>query len=407
MFRAGRSGEKLTELQADVKNRFGVLPNFFRLAPEQPDITRNLWGFAKFAYLDNPLPSLFKERLFVFLSRFCEVRYCITRHLGFLIGLGRPSGDERCSVQSVKETLQLLRRPLSRGEPLEKCVLLCNGCDSPGAEMPPPDSEMEQAIFDCAAHVFLQTSDAPRCLEALQRRLGVVSFQHLTLFLAFIRTAHYWTQIHPELEFEDDVNDLLAKNRQVAECLLNDPEASACKVSQKLLGELAELRSKKADFAARRLAAIVESSEDAIVFKDLDGIIKSWNKGAQRIFGYTAEEALGNPVTILVPQDRLDEESGILARIRRGERVDHYETVRRRKDGKLLHISLSVSPVKDDQGQIIGASKIARDITARKKAEQELAQAMEREKIARQEAETAMSAKDRFLATFPTSCALR
>ena len=79
-------------LQEQVRDRFGVLPNFFQLAPDTPEITANLWGFAKFAYLDNPLPSLFKERLFVYLSRFCEVRYCIVRHVGFLIGLGRPSG---------------------------------------------------------------------------------------------------------------------------------------------------------------------------------------------------------------------------------------------------------------------------------------------------------------------------
>ena len=84
-----------SSLEAEVRQRFGVLPNFFRLAATEPQITINLWGFAKFAYLDNPLPSLFKERLFVYLSRFCNVRYCIARHLGFLVGLGHPSGDAR------------------------------------------------------------------------------------------------------------------------------------------------------------------------------------------------------------------------------------------------------------------------------------------------------------------------
>lgn len=84
-------------LHDEVEGRFGVLPNFFQLAPETPEITANLWGFARFAYLDNPLPSLFKERLFVYLSRFCDVRYCVVRHLGFLVGLGRASGDENWS----------------------------------------------------------------------------------------------------------------------------------------------------------------------------------------------------------------------------------------------------------------------------------------------------------------------
>jgi PAS domain S-box-containing protein len=126
-----------------------------------------------------------------------------------------------------------------------------------------------------------------------------------------------------------------------------------------------------------RLAAIIESSEDAIVSKGLDGVIASWNKGAEQIFGYTAAEAIGQHITILIPPELQDEEPSILGRIRRGERIVHYETVRRRKDGTLLDISLTVSPVKDAQGKIIGASKIARDITEQKRANVELRQAKE------------------------------
>jgi two-component system CheB/CheR fusion protein len=117
------------------------------------------------------------------------------------------------------------------------------------------------------------------------------------------------------------------------------------------------------------LAAIVTSSDDAIVSKDLDGVITSWNRGAQRLFGYTAEEAVGRPVTMLIPPEHSNEEPEILARIRRGEIIDHYETVRRRKDGTLLDISLTVSPLHDAQGRVIGASKVARDITQRKQAD--------------------------------------
>jgi PAS domain S-box-containing protein len=120
-----------------------------------------------------------------------------------------------------------------------------------------------------------------------------------------------------------------------------------------------------------RLAAIVESSDDAIVSKDLNGIIASWNLGAERLFGYEADEVIGRPITIIIPPDRQGEERDILARIRRGERVDHYETVRRRKDGSLVEISLTVSPVKDASGKAIGASKIARDITERRRAQEQ------------------------------------
>jgi len=128
---------------------------------------------------------------------------------------------------------------------------------------------------------------------------------------------------------------------------------------------------KRAELIAQRLAAIIESSDDAIVSKDLNGIIATWNAGAERLFGYTAEEAIGKPITMLIPLDRHDEEPEILRRIRRGERVDHYDTVRRRKDGSLVEISLTVSPIKDRDGRIVGASKIARDITERRQAQRQ------------------------------------
>ena len=124
--------------------------------------------------------------------------------------------------------------------------------------------------------------------------------------------------------------------------------------------------------ATQHMAAIVESSDDAIVSKDLDGVIKSWNGGAERLFGYTAQEVIGKSITILIPAGRQNEEPAILERIRRGERVDHYETVRQRQYGGLINVSLTVSPIKNAQGKVIGASKIARDITERKRSEAQI-----------------------------------
>ena len=124
----------------------------------------------------------------------------------------------------------------------------------------------------------------------------------------------------------------------------------------------------QAELTAQRLAAIVESSDDAILAKDLDGIITAWNAGAQKLFGYAPEEVIGKPITILIPLDRHDEEPRMLARIRAGERIGRFETVRRRRDGTLVEVSLSVSPVKDADGRIVGASKIVRDITEQRRA---------------------------------------
>jgi len=120
--------------------------------------------------------------------------------------------------------------------------------------------------------------------------------------------------------------------------------------------------------ASRLLALIIETSGDAIVSKDLNGIVTSWNRGAERLFGYSAEEMVGKSITTLIPAGRHDEEPGILDRVRRGERIEHYETVRQRKDGSTVDISLSISPVINANGKVIGASKIARDITERKEA---------------------------------------
>jgi PAS domain S-box-containing protein len=122
----------------------------------------------------------------------------------------------------------------------------------------------------------------------------------------------------------------------------------------------------------RWLGSIVDSSDDAIVSKNIDGIITSWNSGAEHVFGYTAEEAVGQPITIVIPQDRQDEERTILTRIRRGERIEHFETIRQHKHGNQIVVSLTISPVKNSEGKVVGASKIAHDITERKQKQEQI-----------------------------------
>jgi PAS domain S-box-containing protein len=174
------------------------------------------------------------------------------------------------------------------------------------------------------------------------------------LLMGMIST--HWSEPHQPSERELRQLDILA--RQAADLIERNRTADALRDSEE---------------RSRVLASIVESSDDAIVSKNLDGIIQSWNKGAERVFGYTAEEAIGQPITIVIPQNRLDEERMILTRIRRGERIDHFETIRQRKDGSLIVISLTVSPVKNVAGKIIGASKIARDMTEQKRAQEQVA----------------------------------
>jgi PAS domain S-box-containing protein len=160
--------------------------------------------------------------------------------------------------------------------------------------------------------------------------------------------------------------------------------------------DLSELKT--AERAQSFLGSIVESADDAIISKTLDGIVTSWNPGAERLFGYSADEMVGKPISILIPRYQPNEEPWILERLRCGDRIDHYETQRIRKDGQIIDISITVSPVKDRAGRIIGASKIARDITERKRLEAEYRELLAREQKARLQAESASRMKDEFLA---------
>ena len=184
---------------------------------------------------------------------------------------------------------------------------------------------------------------------------------------------------------------------------IDDSGAPIRDVDGKILGAVLIFRDvserRRADRAQALLAEIVQSSDDAIVSKSLDGIIRSWNEGAEKLFGYSEEEVLGQSITIIVPPERLSEEQSILQTLRRGERIDHFETIRVTKDGRRIPISLTVSPIKNRAGEIIGASKIARDITQQKVLEQERERLLVREQQLRTEAQAASKLKDEFLAT--------
>ena len=228
--------------RGEVAQRFGLVPNFFTSTPDAPELVERLWDFARSAYLDNPMPALFKERLFVYLSRFCEVRYCILRHCAFLVGYGHSSGDPAAPVQTIDQAIRLLRMPT----PWERDVgpmlgLLLGGPTM--VEWPEPETELEDALFVAATLVFVEPGRAETARRALRQALGGRRFEHLMGLLAFIRTAHYWTVVHPDLQREDDVRALLAASEELARLLLQDPEAGRCDMSARLFSELDALRA--------------------------------------------------------------------------------------------------------------------------------------------------------------------
>jgi hypothetical protein len=192
-------------------------------APDAPEIIEKLWDFARSAYLDNPIPSLFKERLFVFLSRFCPVRYCIVRHCGFLVGYGHSSGDALAAPQSIEQALKLLKTAPPWRRELDPVYAGLAAIKEP-IDWPAPDSEVEDWIFAASALIFVEPTQSERARQALRRTLGAKRVEYLLALLTFIRAAHYWTVVHPGLEIEDDVREFMSTHKELASLLLQDPD---------------------------------------------------------------------------------------------------------------------------------------------------------------------------------------
>jgi two-component sensor histidine kinase len=241
LFPAPSQGAAQDAFEREVAARFGLVPNFFRSAPDAPFIVRELWQFAKSAYLDTPIPTLFKERLFVYLSRFCEVRYCITRHCGFLLGLGRSAGDPDAPAMTMDQVVRLLRRPVLTEEHTAAALARLEAIAEP-IDWPAPETAHDDDLLTSATVLFLQPARASRAKRALRIALGGEKFELLIGFLTFIRSAHYWTLMHPELAFEDDVKKLLREHEELARLLLEDAEAGYCEMGTRLFEELEILR---------------------------------------------------------------------------------------------------------------------------------------------------------------------
>jgi hypothetical protein len=185
--KSGNTGQE--DFEREVAARFGLVPNFFRSAPDAPFVMRELWLFAKAAYLDAPIPTLFKERLFVYLSRFCEVRYCITRHVGFLLGLGRSAGDPSAQPMTIGQVVRLLQRPVPTAECTAAALARLEAIAEP-IEWPSPETSHDEDLLSSATVLFLQPARATRAKRALRIALGGEKFELLIGLLTFIRSAH-------------------------------------------------------------------------------------------------------------------------------------------------------------------------------------------------------------------------
>ena len=264
------------DFEREVAARFGLVPNFFRTAADAPYVIRELWAFAKSAYLDAPIPTLLKERLFVYLSRFCEVRYCITRHCGFLLGLGRAAGDPNAEAMTINQVVRLLQRSVPTEERTSAALSRLEAITEP-IDWPSPETSYDDDLLTTATVLFLQPARAVRAKYALRIALGGEKFELLVGFLTFIRSAHYWTLMHPELALEDDVKALLREHEELAQMLMVDTEAGQCEMGPRLFDELASLRdlNERQELEKAKRALEESGRQKDLLMKEVDHRIKN------------------------------------------------------------------------------------------------------------------------------------
>lgn len=228
--------DDVTSYRAEVASMMGMVPNFFAPIDGASDVVRSIWEFARASYLGSPIPSPLKDRLFIYLSRFCEVRYCIARHCAFLL-----AGDEPDKEGRIASLIRLLRLTPPWDRDFETVVGALSG-SAPLQDWPEPGSQGEELIIAAATAVFIEPRQSEAARGALLLALGPRRFQQLMLFVTFVRTAHFWTMVHPELKFEDDVLSLLASHEELAGLILDDSEAGRLDMGVRLFEELTELR---------------------------------------------------------------------------------------------------------------------------------------------------------------------
>jgi hypothetical protein len=248
----GKPGKKLSvigrdaqppinQLWDEIEARFGICPPFFKLAQYEPSIARNLFRLAEFAYLDSPVPARFKERLFTWLSRFCEARYSVARHCAFLLGRDHVAGD--ASAPPLSAEWALLKEPMPTKEELPEYLRALEEMPAPLGDWPDFDSDLGRRFRVACAVVFLDPGQAAPWLREMLRLLGPQRYEQLMFFLVFVSAAHFWTEVHPELAFEPDLEATLREREALDDSLPQSAdEAARWELGQQLYDETQSLR---------------------------------------------------------------------------------------------------------------------------------------------------------------------
>src|SRR5262245_17127109 len=325
--------ESINKLWDEIEARFGICPSFFKLAQNEPPIARNLFRQAEFAYLDNPMPAHFKERLFTWLSRFCEARYCVARHCAFLIGYGRVAGGSAPPL-SAERALALLKELMPDKEDLPGYLRELEGTSAPLGDWPDFDSDLGRRFRVACAVAFLDPGHAAPWLRELLRLLGPRRYEQLMLFLAYVGAEHFWTEVHPELAFEPDLVAMLREHEALVEPLLRGAdEASSWKLGRRRYDEMQSLREDLKHVEALRdsealFRAIFENAAVGIARVAPDGHWLEVNQRLCDIVGYSREELMTKTFADITHPDDLEQDLRATRRILAGE-IDAFSMEKR------------------------------------------------------------------------------
>lgn len=366
------------EIFAEIKDRFGFLPPFFSPAEETPEVLEHLWRQTLSAYVNNPLPALFKEKLFAYLSRYCTVPYCIVCHSCAL----RPLG------MTAQEVLDLLDRSSPRESEIEEKLAAMVTLSGPLSAWPEPHSPIEESLFLCSISIFLKQDHAERYRSEVRRLLGPAYYNHLLMFLSYVKMCHLWVESHPELVYETDkraqdhLRFLLSEAPALAD-FFRDYQGRMGRERRRredrLMEEIAERKAAEEALAEgkERLAVTLRSIGDGVIATDTEGKIVFMNPVAEKLTGWTDEASAGRPLAevFYIVNEKSDErcENPVEKVLRNGGIVglaNHTALIA--KDGTRRSISDSGAPIRDRGGKIIGVVLVFRDVTERRRMQEEL-----------------------------------
>ncbi|MGY3452904.1 sensor histidine kinase [Bradyrhizobium sp. USDA 4353] len=314
--------------EQEIALRLGLVPNLFRLAPSAPQTTRQLWQFAKCAYLDTALPSLFKERLAVHLSRLNASSYCLARHVGFLVGLGRPAGDPACRPETIDQAIALLARPLADSTRIAAALCRLEAIGEP-IDIPEPRSEAEADLLDAAGAVFLQRAFAARAGLAIRNAFGTACFELLTSFMAYLRMAQFWADAHPELAIDPDVLALAQSHPELAAHLRCGEQRQDSPPASPLVNGNGS--------SAHPLQRLMEiDTVGVLFFNHAEGTLVDANDAFLAMTGYSREEVQSRQLSWqrMTPPEWVDSSASQIEQLRRTGRIGPYEKEYFRKDGE-------------------------------------------------------------------------